>query len=71
MGAWHNLQLKNLPYPLDVDLDRLTTGSNLKYSALFHFGADLATETLPDWFKKYNGRQTFKIGIKESKQVLP
>jgi hypothetical protein len=70
MIAWHNLQLKNCPYPLDVALERFHTGSTLKYSALFHFGADLVTEDLPGWFKKYNGRQTIEAGIKESKQVF-
>ena len=70
MFAWHNLQLKNCPYPLDVALERFYTGSTLKHSALFHFGADLASEDLPGWFHQYNGRQTIEAGIKESKQVF-
>jgi hypothetical protein len=68
--AWHNLQLGNCPYLLDVALERFYTGSTLKYSALFHFGTDPVTEDLPSWFKKYNGRQTIEAGIKESKHVF-
>lgn len=68
--AWHNLQLKKCPYPLDVALERFYTGQTLKHSALFHFGADPVTEDLTAWFKKYNGRQTIEAGIKESKQVF-
>ena len=68
--AWRNLQLKKCPYPLDVALERFYTGSTLKHSALFHFGADPVTDDLPGWFKKYNGRQTIEAGIKESKQVF-
>jgi hypothetical protein len=70
MTAWHNLQLKNCPYPLDVALERFYTGSTLKHSALFHFGTDAVTENLPGWFHQYNGRQTIEAGIKESKQVF-
>jgi hypothetical protein len=68
--AWHNLQLKNCPYHLDVSLERFYTGSTPKHSALFHFGVDPVTEDLPGWFKKYNGRQTIEAGIKESKHVF-
>ncbi len=68
--AWPDLQLKKCPYPLDVALERFYTGKSLKYSALFHFGTDRVTEDLPDWFKKYNGRQIIEAGIKESKQVF-
>jgi len=70
MVAWHNLQLGNCPYLLDVALERFYTGNTLKYSALFHFGTDPVTEDLPGWFKNYNGRQTIEAGIKESKHVF-
>jgi hypothetical protein len=68
--AWSNLQLKHCPYPLDVALERFYTGKTLKQSALFHFGSYPATEHLPGWFERYNGRQTIEAGIKESKQVF-
>ena len=68
--AWHDLQLKKSPYPLDVALERFYTGNTLKHSALFHFGDDPVTQDLPAWFKQYNGRQTIEAGIKESKQVF-
>lgn len=51
LAAWHNLQLTKCPYPLDVALERFYTGKTLRYSALFHFGADPVTEDLPGWFK--------------------
>ena len=70
MFAWHNLQLKNCPYPLDVALERFYTGSTLKHSALFHFGADPVTQNPLAWFEHYNRRQTIEAGIKESKQVF-
>jgi len=68
--AWPDLLLKKCPYPLDVALERFYTGKTLKYSALFHFGADRVIQDLPGWFKKYNGRQIIEAGIKESKQVF-
>ncbi len=70
MVAWHNLQLGNCPYLLDVALERFHTGSTLKYSALLHFGTDPVTKDLPGWFKNYNGRQTIEAGIKESKHIF-
>src|SRR6266568_3565831 len=68
--AWPRLHLKHCPYALDVALERFYTGNTLKYSALFHFGAQPVTEQLPGWFEQYNGRQTIEAGIKESKQVF-
>lgn len=68
--AWPTLHLKHCPYPLDVALERFYTGNTLKYSALFHFGAQSVAEQLPGWFEQYNGRQTIEAGIKESKQVF-
>jgi len=68
--AWHNLQLTKCPYAMDVALERFYTGKTLKYSALFHFGADRVTDDLPGWFNRYNGRQTIEAGIKETKQVF-
>src|SRR6266571_3921929 len=68
--AWSNLQLKHCPYPLDVALEGFYTGKTLKQSALFHFGSEPVTEHLPEWFERYNGRQTIEAGIKECKQVF-
>jgi hypothetical protein len=68
--AWSTLHLAHCPYPLDVALERFYTGTTLKHSALFHFGAQPVTEQLPRWFQEYNGRQTIEAGIKESKQVF-
>jgi hypothetical protein len=70
MVAWSNYQLKGCPYPLDVALERFYTGKTLKYSGLFHFGADPVTQDLTAWFDTYNSRQTIEAGIKEGKQVF-
>jgi hypothetical protein len=70
MVAWSAYQLKGCPYPLDVALTRFHTGKTVKYSGLFHFGADPVTQDLPLWFDTYNGRQTIEAGIKEGKQVF-
>ena len=70
MTAWPALSFKHCPYPLDVGLERFYTGQKLKYSALLHFGDDPVTQTLPEWFKHYNGRQTIEAGIKEGKRVF-
>src|ERR1700694_2527254 len=48
--AWPTLQLKHCPYPLDVALERFSTGKTLKHSALFHFGSQPVTEHLSGWF---------------------
>src|SRR6266566_5740513 len=61
---------RTAPTRFHVALERFYTGKTLKQSALFHFGAHLVTEQLPEWFEQYNGRQTIEAGIKESKQVF-
>jgi hypothetical protein len=68
--AWSQLPLKKCPYLLDVALERFYTGKTRKHSALFHYGTDPVTQNLPQWFQRYNGRQTIEAGIKESKQVF-
>src|SRR5204863_6393568 len=61
---------RTAPTRFHVALERFYTGKTLKQSALFHFGAHLVTEQLPEWFDQYNGRQTKEPGMKESKQVF-
>jgi hypothetical protein len=51
MMAWHDLQLKHCPYPVDIALERFYSGKTLKHSALLHFGADPVTQDLPAWFE--------------------
>ena len=54
-----------------MGLERFHTGDKkLKHSALAYFGNSPVTEDLPAWFGTYNGRQTIKAGIKETKQVF-
>ena len=70
IAAWPQRSLTRCPYPVDVALERFTTGSKLKHSTLLHYGTDPVTQDLPAWFNHYNGRQTIEAGIKEGKQVF-
>jgi len=70
MTAWQDFQLKNCAYPFNTALERFYTGKKLRHSALLHFGNDLVTQHLPEWFSHYNARQTIEAGIKEAKQVF-
>lgn len=70
MVAWPDLQLKSVPYPLNVALERFYTGKKIRYAALFHFGADEVTEDLTAWFDTYNRRQIIEAGIKEGKHIF-
>lgn len=70
MIAWKQLQLKPLPYSLDVALERFYTGKTRKHSALLYYGPEPVTADLPVWFSFYNGRQGMEAGIKEGKLVF-
>jgi len=70
MIAWKTEALSDFPYPLDVALERFWVGEQHKYAILIHFGADPVTTDLPEWFARYNGRQTIEAGIKEGKGVF-
>ncbi len=67
MIAWKDFQPEDLPYPVDVSLERFYTGTTLRYSAMLHFGSDPVTSDLVSWFTFYNARQTIEAGIKEGK----
>ena len=51
-------------------VERFHTGSELRHSALLHYGHDPVTQDLAAWFQCYNGRQTIEAGIKEGQQVF-
>jgi len=70
MIAWSQVRLKQLPYPVDIALERFYTGKTRKHSALLYYGPDPVTADLPGWFTFYNGRQTMEAGIKEGKLVF-
>lgn len=70
MIAWKSVALADFPYPLDVALERFWGGEQHKYALLIHFGADPVTTDLPEWFARYNARQTIEAGIKEGKGVF-
>jgi len=57
-------------YPMDVALAHYHTGGSIRRAILLHFGQEDVTADLPDWFHRYNGRQTIEAGIKEGKNVF-
>ena len=70
MIAWKAAVLDDFPYRLDVALERFWVGNTQKHAALIHFGSDPVTTNLPEWFQRYNARQTIEAGIKEGKDVF-
>jgi len=70
MVAWEHTQVGRIPYPLDVALERFHTGSEVRHSALLHYGDDPVTQDLGAWFQCYNARQTIEAGIKEGQNVF-
>jgi len=70
MVAWEHTQVGCIPYPLDVALERFYTGSEVRHSALLHYGDDPVPHDLEAWFQCYNGRQSIEAGIKEGQNVF-
>jgi hypothetical protein len=70
MVAWSACPVNRLTYPLDLALEQFYTGPTRRHSVLLHFGDDRVTDNLPEWFGRYNGRQTIEAGIKQGKQVF-
>ena len=70
MIAWKAATLPDFAYPLDVALERFWVGGRQKHATLVHFGSDPVTTNLPEWFERYNARQTIEAGIKEGKTVF-
>jgi hypothetical protein len=65
-GAYHQ---HDCPYPLQAMLVRYHLPEKIGYTTLFYYG-DSSPPALPDWFNRYNARQTIEAGIKEEKGVL-
>jgi hypothetical protein len=70
MIAWPARCLPELPYPLDIALERFHTGQQVGLGGLIHFGQDPVATQLPTWFEWYNQRQTIEAGNKEEKSVF-
>jgi len=70
MIAWKSAALDDFPYRLDVALERFWVSGTQKHAALVHFGSEPVTTNLPEWFQRYNARQTIEAGIKEGKDVF-
>jgi len=51
MVAWEHTPVGRIPYPLDVALERFHTGSEVRHSALLHYGDDPVTQDLGAWFQ--------------------
>lgn len=57
------------PYPLQAMLVRYHLPDELRHSTLLYY-ADTPAPALPQWFRRYNARQTIEAGIKEEKAVF-
>lgn len=57
------------PYPLQAMLIRYHLPDELRHTTLLYY-ADTPPPALPQWFRRYNARQTIEAGIKEEKGVF-
>jgi len=57
------------PYPLQAMLVRYHLPTEIRHTTLFYY-ADTPAPPLPQWFRRYNARQTLEAGIKEEKGVF-
>jgi hypothetical protein len=57
------------PYLLQAMLVRYHLPDEIRYTTLFYYDAS-APPPLPEWFARYNARQTIEAGIKEAKSVF-
>lgn len=57
------------PYPLQAMLVRYHLPGKVRYTTLFYYD-EAPPPALPEWFKRYNARQTIEAGIKEEKGVF-
>ena len=66
MGGYdHN----NCPYLVQAMLVRYHLPDGMRYTTLFYYDESLPPP-LPEWFARYNARQTIEAGIKETKSVF-
>ncbi len=66
MGDYYQ---NDCPYPLQAMLVRYYLPDQVRYTTLFYYDQALPP-ALPDWFQRYNGRQTIEAAIKEGKSVF-
>jgi len=57
------------PYLLQAMLVRYHLPDEMRYTTLFYYD-ESSPPPLPQWFDRYNGRQTIEAGIKETKSVF-
>jgi hypothetical protein len=57
------------PYLLQAMLVRYHLPDEMHYTTLFYYD-ESSPPPLPQWFARYNGRQTIEAGIKETKSVF-
>ena len=57
------------PYPLQAMLVRYHLPNKVRYTTLF-YSDQTPPPPLPEWFSRYNARQTIEAGIKEGKGVF-
>jgi hypothetical protein len=60
---------RDCPYLLQTMLVRYHLPDEIRYTTLFYYDAS-SPPPLPEWFARYNARQTIEAGIKEAKSVF-
>lgn len=68
--AWPAVLLARGLSPVDVALERFSTGTPLTQSALLHFGSEPVACSVTDCFEHSNSRETIEAGITERRQVF-
>ena len=66
---WGDYYQNDCPYPLQAMLVRYHLPAELRHTTLLYY-ADTPAPALPQWFHRYNARQTIEAGIKEEKGVF-
>jgi hypothetical protein len=66
MGDYYQ---NDCPYPVQAMLVRYHLPHELRHTTLLYY-ADTPAPPLPQWFRRYNARQTLEAGIKEEKGVF-
>lgn len=67
--AMGNYYQNDCPYPLQAMLVRYHLPGKVRYTTLFYYD-EAPPPALPEWFNRYNARQTIEAGIKEEKGVF-
>ena len=66
---WEAMTITTVLISLQAMLVRYHLPDEMRYTALFYYD-ESSPPPLPEWFARYNARQTIEAGIKETKSVF-